>query len=396
MPSTSPAPAAVVSPEAPDVEELGTARRGSAVSTERDIPSSSTFGAAGAGLRGILDAFVAIDGVQWAVLADREGFLLESTAEAGVDAEAAGALAACLAESSDGLGRELGRGPLNGLILEYDKGLVVLVSVGSAAILAVGFSEPSALGKNGFSRNFRAGQGALCGETVTAAATYGRTRQRRRLNLVFRPQEGGPCFHPRLVARQTAAKSMIYRLSRPASWYFGSFSTMKPARVAKGCGLRRPGGKVPNLKIRPHDRRAEHGLTHRVKASLELGGPARGMNLKLQSIRRAPVRAYRDGRATIRTSGDLGTDLNFGEGKGSTSSRVLRLPGHGRNFRKMMRYRDLCALGSISTDRGLPPPGGTEYASIFRIVARLPRYGTPRGTGKADVPKTDYIPAKVD
>ena len=35
-----------------------------------------------------------------------------------------------------------------------------------------------------------------------------------------------------------------------------------------------------------------------------------------------------------------------------------------------------------------PPPGGTEYASIFRIVARLPRYGTPRGTGKADVPKT--------
>jgi predicted regulator of Ras-like GTPase activity (Roadblock/LC7/MglB family) len=85
--------------------------------------------------------------VQWAVLADREGFLLESTAEAGVDAEAAGALAACLAESSDGLGRELGRGPLNGLILEYDKGLVVLVSVGSAAILAVGFSEPSALGK---------------------------------------------------------------------------------------------------------------------------------------------------------------------------------------------------------------------------------------------------------
>ena len=31
----------------------------------------------------------------------------------------------------------------------------------------------------------------------------------------------------------------------------------------------------------------------------------------------------------------------------------------------------------------VPPatPGGTEYASIFRIVARPPRYGTPRGTG---------------
>ncbi|MGH7353629.1 MAG: response regulator [Candidatus Rokuibacteriota bacterium] len=111
------------------------------------VVAAHAAAAAGAGPRAILDAFVAIDGVQWAVLADREGFLLESTADAGVDAEAAGALAACLAESSDGLGRELGRGPLNGMILEYDKGLVVLVSVGAAAILAVGFSEPSALGK---------------------------------------------------------------------------------------------------------------------------------------------------------------------------------------------------------------------------------------------------------
>ncbi len=110
-------------------------------------PQAAPAPGVGGGLRAILDAFVAIDGVQWAVLADREGFLLETTAEAGVDSEAAGALAACLAESSDGLGRELGRGPLNGMILEFDKGLVVLVSVGTAAILAVGFSEPSALGK---------------------------------------------------------------------------------------------------------------------------------------------------------------------------------------------------------------------------------------------------------
>jgi YD repeat-containing protein len=39
------------------------------------------------------------------------------------------------------------------------------------------------LTQKGFSRNFRAGQGALCGETVTAAAIYGRTRQRKRLNF---------------------------------------------------------------------------------------------------------------------------------------------------------------------------------------------------------------------
>jgi predicted regulator of Ras-like GTPase activity (Roadblock/LC7/MglB family) len=97
--------------------------------------------------RSILAAIGAMEGVQWAVLADREGFLMEATAESGVDAEVAGALSACLAESSDGLGRELGRGSLHGMILEYEKGMVVLHGVGAGALLAIGLSEPSALGK---------------------------------------------------------------------------------------------------------------------------------------------------------------------------------------------------------------------------------------------------------
>lgn len=97
--------------------------------------------------RSILATIGAMEGVQWAVLADREGFLMEATAESGVDAEVAGALSACLAESSDGLGRELGRGSLQGMILEYEKGMVVLHGVGASALLAIGLSEPSALGK---------------------------------------------------------------------------------------------------------------------------------------------------------------------------------------------------------------------------------------------------------
>lgn len=97
--------------------------------------------------RSIVVALGGMDGVQWAVLADREGFLMEATAEAGVDAEVAGALSACLAESSDGLGRELGRGSLQGMILEYEKGMIVLHSVGAVALLAIGLSEPAALGK---------------------------------------------------------------------------------------------------------------------------------------------------------------------------------------------------------------------------------------------------------
>jgi predicted regulator of Ras-like GTPase activity (Roadblock/LC7/MglB family) len=99
------------------------------------------------GSTGILKQFAAIDGVQWAVLADREGFLLEASGDGVVDAEAAGALSACLTESSEGLGRELGRGALHGMILEYAQGMVVLYSVGTSALLAIALSEPSALGK---------------------------------------------------------------------------------------------------------------------------------------------------------------------------------------------------------------------------------------------------------
>jgi len=95
----------------------------------------------------ILAQFAAMDGVQWAVLSDREGFVVEATTNAGIDAEVAAALSACLAEASDGLGKELGRGALQSIILEYEKGMVVLYGAGAAGLLAVGLGEPAVLGK---------------------------------------------------------------------------------------------------------------------------------------------------------------------------------------------------------------------------------------------------------
>ena len=95
----------------------------------------------------IIAQFAAIEGVQWAVLADREGFLLEAAPATMSDSEVAGALSACLAESSEGLGRELGRGALHGMMLEYERGMVVIYGVGAGALLAIGLSEPAVLGK---------------------------------------------------------------------------------------------------------------------------------------------------------------------------------------------------------------------------------------------------------
>jgi CheY-like chemotaxis protein/predicted regulator of Ras-like GTPase activity (Roadblock/LC7/MglB family) len=117
------------------------------ISAATPAPAAAPAPAVATGSAGVLKQFAAIDGVQWAVLADREGFLLDASGEGVVDAEVAGALSACLTESSEGLGRELGRGPLHGMILEYAQGMVVLYSVGASALLAIALGEPSALGK---------------------------------------------------------------------------------------------------------------------------------------------------------------------------------------------------------------------------------------------------------
>jgi CheY-like chemotaxis protein/predicted regulator of Ras-like GTPase activity (Roadblock/LC7/MglB family) len=124
---------------------VSSARESAPPVLETAVPRDSTPVPEGAAA--ILAQFLAMDGVQWAVLADREGFVVEATANAGVDADVAAALSACLAESSDGLGRELGRGALAGVILEYEKGMVVIYGVATSGLLAVGIGEPNVLGK---------------------------------------------------------------------------------------------------------------------------------------------------------------------------------------------------------------------------------------------------------
>jgi CheY-like chemotaxis protein/predicted regulator of Ras-like GTPase activity (Roadblock/LC7/MglB family) len=131
-------PPPVIAPAPPTVEAVAVAPLPPPTSSPLAPPDAAA---------GVLAQFTAMDGVQWAVLSDRQGFVVEATTSAGIDADVAAALSACLAESSDGLGKELGRGALKSLILEYEKGLVVVYGVGPAGLLAVGLSEPAVLGK---------------------------------------------------------------------------------------------------------------------------------------------------------------------------------------------------------------------------------------------------------
>ena len=97
-------------------------------------------------LDGCLTGLAAAEGVRSVVLADRGGQLI-GTAGNGSDAATLGALTACLASASDELGGELGRGEVQGLILEHGRGLVLVSTVGESAVLTIVLDEPAALGK---------------------------------------------------------------------------------------------------------------------------------------------------------------------------------------------------------------------------------------------------------
>jgi CheY-like chemotaxis protein len=101
------------------------------------VATANTLNAPGLDVKGCLEQFVAVGGVRAVVLADRDGFLVEAAGDPELSTEATAALAGCLAESSDGVGRDLGRGALTGMMLEYESGTLVLHGVGSSAMLAI-------------------------------------------------------------------------------------------------------------------------------------------------------------------------------------------------------------------------------------------------------------------
>ena len=72
---------------------------------------------------------------------------IECAGDVVPEVEVAGALAACLAESSTGIGRELGLGSVQSAILEYERGTLLLHRVGRGALVAVLVADATALGK---------------------------------------------------------------------------------------------------------------------------------------------------------------------------------------------------------------------------------------------------------
>jgi hypothetical protein len=86
-------------------------------------------------------------GVRLVVLVDKEGFVIESAGGGVATGEITGALTSALRGGFDGLCHELGQGALQGMILEYERGMVLLHALGSGATLAVVLGDSTMLGK---------------------------------------------------------------------------------------------------------------------------------------------------------------------------------------------------------------------------------------------------------
>jgi CheY-like chemotaxis protein/predicted regulator of Ras-like GTPase activity (Roadblock/LC7/MglB family) len=144
--AAAPVPAPTASPAAPAPE-----RR--APQPERPAPVAEPAAVVapapepGPDLKVLLAGVAELAGVSLTALIDREGALMEVAGGLLPEAELAGALAACLVESTDGVGRALTQGRLQSLILEYDSGVVLLNAVGAGAMLAVVLGDPAVLGK---------------------------------------------------------------------------------------------------------------------------------------------------------------------------------------------------------------------------------------------------------
>lgn len=94
----------------------------------------------------ILAEFTNIEGVHTACVVGRDGFLLDSLARAGLDAEMIGAIASSGFGSAESMGNQLGQGELNMTMLEYNNGPVMFAPVGSEAFLVIVADQDTNLG----------------------------------------------------------------------------------------------------------------------------------------------------------------------------------------------------------------------------------------------------------
>lgn len=89
-------------------------------------------------LREVLTALSRAQGINTAVVASRDGFVIDGASRKGsLDADAVGAVISTGIGSSEVMGREMGVGRMAQTMVEYEGGIIMISFVGDDAMLAV-------------------------------------------------------------------------------------------------------------------------------------------------------------------------------------------------------------------------------------------------------------------
>lgn len=99
-------------------------------------------------LKDVLADMTRVDGVVAAMIVGRDGFVVEGmTSEERVDLEALAAIVASNISAADSMGKEIGRGVLRTMLLEYDDGPVAVGPAGADAVMVVVGTRQANLGR---------------------------------------------------------------------------------------------------------------------------------------------------------------------------------------------------------------------------------------------------------
>jgi len=98
-------------------------------------------------LKQILGEFLKIDGVTAAVVVGRDGFVIESAASGKMDIDALGAMASTGMGTSEAMGKELGKGDLNQMLVELDHGPIIMSPLSADELIAVVAGNEANIGR---------------------------------------------------------------------------------------------------------------------------------------------------------------------------------------------------------------------------------------------------------
>jgi len=88
-------------------------------------------------LKPLLEEFLKVEGVSAAVVVGRDGFVIESAVSGKVDLEALGAMASTGLGTSEAMGNTLGKGELLQMLVELEKGPILLSPLSADELIAL-------------------------------------------------------------------------------------------------------------------------------------------------------------------------------------------------------------------------------------------------------------------